>query len=175
MLSLEVDLPDCFGVGLRVTPTEVEEGNGAENITVTATLSAGVRGRQVATQVTVSVVGDTATEGRDFVAVAPITITIPNGSESGTGTFTLVATADAEEELGGETMRLSGTSILSSSSVPGTEVGDATVTIKDVPGVQVEPTSRHLNEGGTATYAITLITPPTGNVTITPPVTTAAR
>ena len=165
--DLTLDLPDCFGVSLSVTPTEVEEGTSGESITVTATLSTGPRLAPVATEVTISITGDTATEGTDFAPVSPFTITIPNRSESATGTFTLTATADAEEEPAGETVRLSGTSILSASSLPGTEVSSATVTIKDGP-VRVQPARVSVAEGGTATYIVTLRTQPAAAVTVTP-------
>ena len=166
--SATVTLPDCFGVSLSVTPTEVQEGNDGESITVSATLRAGQRTSSVATEVSISVAGGTAAEGMDFTAVDNFTITIPSGSESATGTFTLMATADNVAEPGGETVLVSGASVLSSSSVPGTEVSDATVTIKDGPGVNMEPTNVNAEEGRTASYTVKLITLPAGNVTITP-------
>ena len=167
-IILDVDLPDCFGVSLSVTPTEVEEGAGGESITVTATLSTGPRQTPVATEVTISLSGDTATEGTDFAPVSPFTITIPNRSESATGTFTLTATTDAEAEADGETVVVGGTSILSAASVPGTEVTSATVTIKDGPGVSMEPTTLTVDEGGSGVYTLVLNTDPGSNVTVTP-------
>ena len=162
--NLTLDLPDCFGVSLSVTPTEVAEGGNGESITVSATLNAGERASSVSTQVTISIEEGTATD-MDFTTVEPFTITIPNGSDSATGTFTLIATADSEREPDGETVLVSGTSTEGSYSA---EVGSATVTIKDTPGVTVTPTSLTPNEGETTTYTVTLATQPTGNVTITP-------
>ena len=130
-LRLDVTLPDCFGVSLNVTPTEVKEGNGGESLMVRAALHDGARATSVDTEVTISVSGGTAAEGVDFAAVSDFTITIPSGSEHQTGTFTLTATKDTEVEPGGETVWVSGTSILSSSTLPGTEVSSATVTILD--------------------------------------------
>ena len=163
-LSLDVDLPDCFGVSLSMTPTEVEEGNEGE-ITVTAVLSTGARRKQVATEVVISVAGDTATGGTDFVEVEDFTITIPSGSERATGTFNLTATADTEAETDGETVLVSGTS---TEEVYSAEVGSATVTIQDAAGVSVEPTSVSPSEGVTLTYTVTLATLPADAVTINP-------
>ena len=168
-LTLDVDLPDCFGVSLRVTPTEAGEGNGGENITVTATLSAGERATSVDTEVTISVAGGTATEGTDFAAVDSFTITIPSGSTSGTGTFILVATADTVAEPGGETVLVSGTSTSTLSPAYAAEVGSATVTIKDAPpGVSVQPTMLTVTEGKNRFYTLVLDALPTGAVTIIP-------
>ena len=169
--DLSLDLPDCFGVSLSVTPTEVKEGNG-ESITVTAVLRDGARGKPEDTEVIISMGEDTAgqypaREGVDFTAVEDFTITIPNRSTSATGAFTLTARIDAQEEPGGETVLVSGTSILSASAVPGTEVRSATVTIKDNP-VGVHSTRVSLAEDGTTTYTVMLKSLPPGAVTITP-------
>ena len=151
-LNIDVDLPDCFGVSLSVAPTEVEEGNDGDTITVTATLSAGARATSARTRVSVTVEGGTATEGTDFTAVDPFNITIPSGGVSRTGTFTLTAAADAEEETDGETVAVRGTTSLSASSVPGTEVTEATVTIRD--GIASTFTSTSTNNAPTVASAI---------------------
>ena len=165
-LTLDVELPDCFSVSLSVTPTEVEEGNGGESITVSAALRDGERAKQVDTQVSISVAGDTASEGTDFTAVEPFTITIPSGRESATATFTLTATADTEVEPGGETVLVSGASNLGAYAA---EVDSTTVTIKDAPpGVSVQPTALRVIEGSSEVYTLVLNTLPTGTVTITP-------
>ena len=165
-LVLIPSLPDCFGVSLGVMPTEVEEDNGGESITVTATLSAGARPTSVATKVAISVVADTASEGTDFAPVSPFTITIPSGSESATETFTLTTMADGEAETGGETVVVSGTSTVSSYSA---EVSDATVTIKDaLVTVQATMLMLTVGEGSSGFYTLVLNTDPTVTVTITP-------
>ena len=169
--ALTLDLPDCFGVSLSVTPTEVEEGNGGDIITVTATLSSGVaRPSSRPTEVAISVANGTATGGMDFTAVNDFTITIPSGSVSQTGDFTLAAAADAEVEPAGETVLVNGTATDLSYSA---EVAGATVTIQDAPGVIVEPVSMSgaevvdADEGGTGAYTVKLNTMPAGAVTIT--------
>ena len=168
-------LPDCFGVSLGVMPTEVEEDNGGESITVTATLSAGARPTSVVTKVAISVVADTASEGTDFAPVSPFTITIPSGSESATETFTLTTMADGEAETGGETVVVSGTSTESYWSVDHRRVtrivdaSDATVTIKDaLVNVQATMLMLTVGEGSSEFYTLVLNTDPTVTVTITP-------
>ena len=168
-------LPDCFGVSLGVMPTEVEEDNGGESITVTATLSAGARPTSVATEVAISVAAGTASEGADFAPVIPFTMTIPSGSESATRTFTLTTMADAEAETGGETVLVSGTSTESYWSVDHRRVtrivdaSDATVTIKDaLVTVQATMLMLTVGEGSSGFYTLVLNTDPTVTVTITP-------
>ena len=165
-LALDVNLPDCFGVSLTITPLEVREGNGGESIAVSAILRDGERAKQVDTQVSISVAGDTASEGMDFAAVEPFTITIPSGHANATATFILRATADTEVEPGGETVLVSGASNMGAYAA---QVGSATVTIKDaLPGVSVSPTSLTLLEGSSGVYTLVLDALPTGAVTITP-------
>ena len=81
----------------------------------------GVHGGTRATDTnTVSVSGDTATAGDDFLAVPDFTLTIPAGAPSGTGTFTLAPVDDAVDELD-ETVTVSGTA-------PGCRRGTVTTT-----------------------------------------------
>ena len=161
------DLPDCYGVSLSVSPTEVSEGSGGESITVTATLKDGNRVKSVATTVTISVEEDTAIEGEDFEAVSDFTITIASGSSSNSGTFTLTAKRDLAVEES-ETVKVTGRTGLSNSSVAGTEVEEAEVSIRNTPpGVELSPTSLTVEEGDSGIYTVVLDTQPTGTVTIT--------
>ena len=185
--DLALDLPDCFEVSLSVTPTEVEEGNGGESITVTATLSA-ARVSSRATEVVISVVNGTATEGTDFAAVNDFTITIPADSTSATGTFTLAAGADTEVETAGETVLVNGTATDLSYSA---NVDGAMVTIQDNPDNTGEPmmpgtgdpttpsptpnpptvtlsrsTQAVTEEGGSLTFTLTLDEPASSNLTV---------
>ena len=93
-------------ITLSVSPTSVEEDDGATTVTVTATLDGSVT-LPGATEVTVSVGGGTATSGTDYTAVSDFTVTIPKESASGTGTFTLTATNDSLAE-GDETIDVTG-------------------------------------------------------------------
>ena len=161
------DLPDCYGVSLSVSPTEVSEGSGGESITVTATLKDGNRVKSVATTVTISVEEDTAIEGEDFEAVSDFAITIASGSSSSSGTFTLTARKDAVAD-DSETVKVTGRTGLSSSSVAGTEVEETEVSIRNTPpAVELSPTSLTVTEDGSGIYTVVLDTLPSGNVTIT--------
>ena len=167
-LQVDVDLPDCFGVSLFVvSPTVVREGSGGESVTMMAILTARERIKDEDTTVTISVVAGTAEEGTDFEEVSDFSITVDSGRTSQMGTFTLTARADDKFEPP-ETVTVTGTTALSNSSVPGTEVQDATIKIEDALGVSVSPTNLSVEEGGTATYTVVLTAPPSGTVTVTP-------
>ena len=158
---------DCYGVSLSVSPTEVSEGSGGESITVTAALKAGNRVKTEATTVTISVEEDTAIEDEDFEAVSDFAITIASGSSSSSGTFTLTARKDAVAD-DNETVKVTGRTGLSSSSVAGTEVEAAEVSIRNTPpAVELSPTSLTVEEGESGSYTVVLNTQPTGTVTIT--------
>ena len=161
------DLPDCYGVSLSVSPTEVSEGSEGESITVSATLKDGNRVKTVATTVTISVEEDTAIEDQDFEAVSDFAITIASGSSSSSGTFTLTARKDAVAD-DNETVKVTGRTGLSSSSVAGTEVEAAEVSIRNTPpAVELSPTSLTVEEGESGSYTVVLDTLPSGTVTIT--------
>ena len=93
-------------LSLAVVPDQVAEDATEVVQAVTATLNGGTRATD--TNVTVSVSGDTATAGDDFLAVPDFTLTIPAGASSGTGTFTLAPVDDAVDEPD-ETVTVSGT------------------------------------------------------------------
>ena len=161
------DLPDCYGVSLSVSPTEVSEGSGGESITVTATLKDGNRVKTEATTVTISVEDGSAIEGEDFEAVSDFAITIASGSSSNSGTFTLTAKRDLALEES-ETVKVTGRTGLSNSSVAGTEVEEAEVSIRNTPpGVDLSATSLTVEEGESGSYTVVLDTQPSGTVTIT--------
>ena len=160
------DLPDCYGVSLSVSPTEVSEGSGGESITVTAALKAGNRVKTEATTVTISVEEDTAIEDEDFEAVSDFAITIASGSSSHSGTFTLTARKDAVAD-DSETVKVTGRTGLSNSSVAGTEVEEAEVSIRNTPPVKLSASSLTVEEGESGSYTVVLDTQPSGTVTIT--------
>ena len=108
-------------LSLTLDPAEVAEGAGATEVTVTASLDA--EARTAATEVTVSVAGDTATEGTDFTAVDGFTVTIPAMQTSATTTFTFIPIQDDTVE-GAETVTVSG-------SATGLTGSTATLTLAD--------------------------------------------
>ena len=81
---------------LTASPDQVSEGDGAPDITVTATFDAGARTED--TPVRISVLGSTNTDAVDFAEVQDFIITIPANKTSGTGTFTLTPEDDNVDE-----------------------------------------------------------------------------
>ena len=110
------------GIALTLAPTSVHEDGGATEVTVTASLDAGARTE--ATEVTVSVAGNTAIAGTDFTAVEPFTVTIPAMQTSTTTVFTFIPIQDETAE-GAETVTVSGT------STSGLPVTSAVLTLTD--------------------------------------------
>ena len=100
---------ESTGIDLSAFPSQVAEGAGPTEVTVTASLDRAAR--QAATTVTVAVTGSGQARAVDFQAVPDFAITIPANAASGTGTFTLVPLDDAIAELD-ETLDVSGTSDL---------------------------------------------------------------
>ena len=107
------------GVSLSVDVPEVAEADDARTVTVTAMLD--VTPLPDATVVTVAVESGTATEVDDFAAVDDFTITIPANQTQGQGTFELSPVADIVDEGEGETVKVSGTTVVGL-LVKGTEV-----------------------------------------------------
>ena len=147
-------------ITLTVSPTSVEEDDGATTVTVTATLG-GSATLPDATEVTVSVGGGTATSGTDYAAVSDFTVTIPKETASGTGTFTLTPTNDSLAE-GEETIDVDG-------AAEGFTVTQAQVTLTDdAPPVEVgfAQASYTVAEGGTVTVTVELSAVPEREVEV---------
>ena len=94
-------------VTLTADPDMVAESADKTSVTVTAMLG-GTTTRSVATAVTVSVGGGTATVPADYAAVKDFTITIAAGTASATGTFDLIPVDDSVDEPA-ETVEVTGT------------------------------------------------------------------
>ena len=146
-------------VNLSVNPPTVAEGGGEQQVTVTATLEGAAL--LTATEVAVTVSGDTATEGDDFGAVAAVTVTIAAEAQQGTATFALSPVADEVAE-GDERLTVAGTST-------GTLTVNAAVLIlvdDDERGVTVSEAGLTVAEGGEAAYTVVLTSEPTGPVEV---------
>ena len=162
-------------VVLTVDPTEMEEGGGGRQVTVTASLD-GAR-RTQATAVTVTA-GPGSAEASDFaVSPASFTLTVPadgtdlNGSERRTVTLT-PANDDIDED--DETVRFSGTTtatVENSTTVLTVDPAEVTIADDDTRGVTLSTAEVSPGEGGSATYTAVLDSAPTGPVTVTPAVT----
>ncbi len=111
-------------VSLRLVPTAVTEGGGAQTVTVHADVQGGTTYAD-ATEVTVTVSAGTATLTTDYaVTTAAGTITIPAGGTTASTTFGITPVSDTLVETGGETLTVGG----SSGSLT---VNAATLTITD--------------------------------------------
>ena len=146
-------------VTLSVSPQEVSESGGGQEVTVTGTLNGGTRGE--ATTVTVSVSPGSAASS-DFGAVSDFPVTIPANQASGEATFTLTPEDDAIDE-DDETVSVGGTTTASGLTVTGAEV---TIRDDDDRGVTVSETELEIDEGGTGSYTVKLTSQPTGEVTV---------
>ena len=107
-LTITDDESASTKVTLTVSPASVpEDAAGAERtVTVTATLDGDAR--EEATEVSVSVSGDSAVAGTDYTVVPGFTLTIQASATSATGTFTLAPVDDDVDEPA-ETVTVTGT------------------------------------------------------------------
>ena len=158
-VTVEDDDAASTVVALSALPETVDEDAGATAVEVTATLDAAPRTSD--TDVSVSVSAGTASAD-DFAAVPGFTLTIPAGETEGTASFSLAPVDDAVDE-DAETVSVGGT-------VQGLAVTSATVTIADddARGVDVSAPALTVPEGESRTYAVALLSQPTGPVTVTP-------
>ena len=128
-LTLTDDDEASDAIALSLSPAEVGEGAGAATVTVTATMNAGARTEP--TELTVSVTGDTALAGTDFVEVNSFTLTVPANLKTGQETFTLTPTPDDIAE-GDETITVSGEEIVDAAQMEtALPVSPATLTLTD--------------------------------------------
>ena len=150
-------------VTLSLSPDRVAEDAGSPSVTVTAALDGAARAS--ATEVQVTVTGNTAQAVTDFAAVQPFTVTIPEGDTSATGSFSFAPVDDSIDE-GDETVSVGGT-------VTGLQVVPASLLLVDDDdrGVTASLLAMIVDEEGSRTYTLVLDTQPTGDVTVRPTVT----
>ena len=148
-------------ITLTASPTSVIESGGATTITVTATIEGDAVDTDHDVTVRVGVPGDSATEGEDYAEVADFALTIPAQSTSGTATFTLTPTPDAVDEGFGESVGIDGT--LTGTTVTGTALN---LQDDDTKGLLLSAESVPVTEGGSATWTVRLTSQPSGDVTV---------
>ena len=152
-VTVEDDEGPSTAVVLSVQPPTVGEGS-SRTVTVRGALNRA--SRQQATPVEVDVTAGTATQGTDFTAIAPFTLTIPAETKSGTATFTLAPVDDSLDEPD-ETVTVSGSTIV------GLDVTETLVTITDTdapPTMTLVLTPDAIGEdGGQSTVTATLSHP----------------
>ena len=161
ILPVRVDDNDqtSRSVRLSLEPERVEEDAGSETVTVTAVLDGAARSTD--TDVAVRATGGTAAAGMDFTDFGTVTVRIAADQTEGTQTFSFSPVDDNVDEGLSETVVLGGT-------VQGLTVRTATLTIADNDGrgIELPEGSLTLDEGGNATYGVSLATQPTGTVTV---------
>ena len=150
-----ISVMDSDTDGVRVTPTSGDL-NEDGTLSYTVTLNTQPGGNVTITPSN----GDTSAVS---VSPASLTFTPSNWNTSQTVTLTGVNDADGVSETVTISHDVSGYGSISVGAVVTISVMD-----NDTDGVSVTPTSGDLNEGGTASYTVTLDTQPSANVTITP-------
>ena len=150
------------GITLSADPSTLGEDDAATSVTVTATLNGGTT-RTSATVVTIGALSGSATKDTDYTVTSLASITIPANSSTGTGSLTITPTDDMVVE-GDETITIPGTT----TTQVGLDVTSATVTLTDddkgtdTPGdkdsaeISIAGPSASVNEGGNATFTVTL-------------------
>ncbi len=145
--ALTIEDDDTAQVELSWSPDTLDEGGGAQQVTVTATLTGATLPEDVT--VRVSVGSGTAIEGTDFAEVADFDITVTGGQASGSASVTLAPVDDTLEE-GDETVAISG----AAGGLPvGTASGQGPLTIQDddtALGLRLSWSPSTLDEGGGA-------------------------
>ena len=162
-VSVTVD-DDETAVLLTVNPTAVDEDGSGISVTVTGTFDGVTRDEPTTVTVSVGASDDAAIAGIDYVAVDDLSLTIPAGQVSGTASFTFTPLEDRIDE------RVEAVSITGTTEVAGFGVSGTTLSIadNDERGVTISPTDLSLAEGGDATFTVVLTSEPTGDVTVTP-------
>ena len=140
---------------LSVSPSSVDEDDGATTITVTATLAGSVTlTADTTVRVTIGQDGDTAVSDTDYTGVAAFDLTITAGQSSGQRSFTLTPTNDALDE-DDEKLTVHATA-------NGLTITDAEVTITDADALpELTIADASAAEGEKAAFTVTL-TPVSG-------------
>ena len=96
-ISINDRITDPTNVSLSVSPTSINEGDGATRVTVTATIVGASRWTE-AKQISVSASGSGRTNVVDFSPIRNFNIRIPANGSSGSSSFLLYPTDDANAE-----------------------------------------------------------------------------
>ena len=152
-------------VTLSVAPASVSE-DVPEDVTVTAALDAGARAEDMAVRLTVGAAGDTAVPGTDYERVSERTLIIPAGATGGTATFRL-APLDNDSADGARTLSVTGSTPVAELRIEPASGARIALDDDDSPAVLVTPEALTVVEAESNTYAVTLQTRPTADVTVT--------
>ena len=155
-------------VSLAVSRDRILESDGAQTVTVSATLDPEVAMANAVTTVELALMGS-ATRDTDYTRTwSPSTpvISIPVGATMGSNTVTLTLTPQQDEVAeGDETIVVEGTATTGTRSLV-VKVANVTLQDDDVRGVAVEPTRLEIDEGSSGEYTVWLTAEPPSNVTV---------
>ena len=158
-VSVEDDEADPT-VALVLSPTTISEDGGVSSVTATLDhASADV------TTVTVTVAPNEDASAGDVELSANATLTIAAGATASTGEVTITAVDNSTDEPD-KTYTVSATAA-NDGGISGPAVQMLTVADDDDSGLLVSETSLTVDEGGTAAYAVELLSQPAGDVTVT--------
>ncbi len=153
------DDDEASGITLAITPTEVGEDDGSQDITVTAMLE-GAR-RSDPTVVMVMVEDETAEVGTDYKSVDSFDLTIPANAAEGTGTFRFMPIADEIHEPE-ETVQVTGRSSLGAATSASLMIQDA----DSAPTLILKLMSVSISEDGESTTVMATLDAPSGVETV---------
>ncbi len=152
-------------VTLSVNPESVAEDT-PEDVTVTASLNAGARAENTQVRLTVGAAGDTAVPGTDYERVPERTLTVLPGETVGTATFRLEP-LDNDSADGARTLSVTGSTTVAELRIEPATGARIALADDDSPAVLLMPQALTVVEAGFASYAVTLQTRPTADVTVT--------
>ena len=152
-------------VTLSVDPESVAEDT-PEDVTVTASLNAGARAENMQVRLTVGAAGDTAVPGTDYERVPERTLTVLPGETVGTATFRLEP-LDNDSTDGARTLSVTGSTPVAELRIEPASGAKIALADDDSPAVLLMPQALTVVEAGSASYAVTLQTRPTADVTVT--------
>ena len=155
-------------VTLVAKPNSVHESNGAQTVTVSATLDPDIALANEVTTVTLNL-GGTATPNIDYSSTWSPTdkqISIPVNTTEGANSVDLTITP-IDDDIGeaSETIVVEGTATTGSRNLV-VEVAEITLEDSDTRAVNISPSKLTVNEGGAETYEVWLGTKPDGDVTV---------
>ena len=152
-VSVTVTDNDTAGVSVSPTSLSVDESGTTTYTVVLDTEPSG----------TVTVTPSSNDTGAATFSPSGLTFTSSNWNTA----QTVTVSGEEDDDANNETVTVSH-SVSGYDSVSTADDVSVTVTDDDTAGVSISPTSLSVNEGGTTTYTVVLMTEPSGSVTVTP-------
>ena len=149
-------------ITLEISALEVREGAGTTSLTVTAELDA--MPANDAVEVSLALEHITATEGEDYAAIQPVTLTIPAGEVRATAQVPVAPVQDEIDEGAGETLRIAASTNSSLALVQSEFL--VTIVDDDQTGLVLSRDALRVPEDGSQTYTVKLRSRPTAAVAV---------